>query len=109
MFLQWGNGQDDVRAGEMGWDYCPRCEDETPTSLLVRYHFGYVYFVFSCITRFEYFLKCDICGYASAIDAAVAKPHVERLDIPFMRRYGCLMGLGLMVLGFTCLILITRK
>lgn len=109
MFLQWGNGHGDVKAAKMDDIACPQCKDKCPASLYVRYHYGYVYFVFSAVMRFEYFHTCDICGLATKMDPAEAKPLVQKLKIPFMTRYGCLVGLAMLAACIGLLIYITNK
>jgi hypothetical protein len=93
-----GSGGDLVRVQSEGKQECSYCGCKQRFSLLLRYEFTHAYFIFAFVTSRRYFVTCDECQRGYEVDRAETEPTLERIPIPFLRRYGCLLGLALVMI-----------
>ena len=98
--IVWGSGGDIVEVQSEGKQECPNCECKRRFSLLLRYEYTHVYFIFAFVTSRQYFVTCDVCNQGYKVKRKDVEAELERIPIPFMRRFGCLVGLGTILCFF---------
>ena len=103
--IVYGSGGDLVVVRPEGEQMCPVCERVRPFSLLLRYEYQHCYFVFGLVSSREYYVVCDVCQRGERVRRKEIEPTLERIPIPFMRRYGCLLLIVPPLLLFLGLIL----
>ena len=96
MFIIWQSGQDLARA-DAGYRECGNCGAECSSTMIVRYSYTNFYFVLGVVTGYEYFLACDDCDACLQLPKAEAKAIAPHVPIPFMRRFGCLSLVGVLL------------
>jgi hypothetical protein len=100
MFVTFGDGKDLVKAGSVGERHCFECGQKRPFSLMVGYEYGHVFYMFGWVRRIDYFFGCDRCKNLRPITKAHSVPFMKNVPIPFMRRYGCVTALIVIVACF---------
>lgn len=98
----WGSGGDVVNLGQVETRRCEICERDRPFSLMLRYRYAHLYYVFSWITEKKYLFLCSICSRGWELDSKKIEANLGKMPIPFVRRYGALVGLA----AVACVILI---
>ena len=93
-----GSGGDVVPLGQTETRYCPVCERERTFSLVLHYRFSHVYYLFGMVEKRQYFEVCDVCNRGEKLDRKEIERQLGRVPIPFMRRFGCLVAILLLVL-----------
>ena len=90
----WGSGGKVVNCGSAGSHHCEVCEKERQFNLILQYRYWGVYWIFNFITEKQYLLLCDICSRGWELNNEEVESDLEKVPIPFMRRYGCLTLIG---------------
>ena len=108
MIIIWGSGGDVVRLGEAGSRECPACRQDCPFSLVLRYSYGHLYYLFGMVTKGQFLVVCENCGNGWEVpaDEVTDAKVLAKNAIPFMRRWGCLVLLVLGIVGFTLLMFV---
>lgn len=96
--IVWGSGNDRVDLGTVEKRHCEVCERERPFSIILQYRYWGVYWVFNFVTAKQYLLACDVCGKGWELEAAKVESELDKVPVPFMRRYGLLSFAGVIVL-----------
>jgi hypothetical protein len=86
-------GSEELDLGPVHPQECEKCNQVQPFRLRLVYRYEYLYVVFGNVRRQSYLLVCEVCGSAWRIPAKIAwkLARLERHPIPFMRRFGCLL------------------
>jgi hypothetical protein len=108
MFIVWKSGQDVVRGGEAAEQHCHNCNRDCPHSVMVKYAYTNFYWILGFVSGYEYFVACDRCNAAVQISAAEARLMAPSVPVPFMRRFGCLMAI-LIIVGIALLSTLAKK
>jgi hypothetical protein len=94
-WIVFGSGGDSLHLGTVEHRHCETCERERPFSLHLRYRYGHIYWVFAWVTMREYLMICDVCSRGWALDAKQIQETLKEDPIPFMRRLGWTLPVGL--------------
>ena len=101
----WQTGGDLINLGEIQKNECPVCEKERTFNFILSYRYFALYWIFGVLTKKKYMLCCDICERGVELETKKADNFINSLDIgnpiPFMRRCGLLVGIGL---AFFCIV-----
>jgi hypothetical protein len=87
---------------------CDNCRDVCPHSVLVHYSYTNFYAVFGISSNYQYFVVCDQCDTACKVKKERIREFLPRLRIPFMRRWGLLVGVAI-VFGIGALFLLVTE
>ena len=93
----WGTGGDVVNLGVLDARQCDVCEKDRPFNIILQYRYFGFYWVFNCVTKKKYFLLCNVCNRGWEIDAGKLVLQLQKAPIPFMRRFGLLILIGVIV------------
>jgi hypothetical protein len=91
----WGSGGDVVNLGVLETRHCEVCEKDRPFKIILQYRYWGLYWIFNVVTKKNYLLICDVCSRGWEIDAGKLEPQLTTVPIPFMRRYGILILIGI--------------
>jgi hypothetical protein len=94
----WGSAGETVYLCPARPAYCPFCEKECSFALILRYEYAHVWFIFCYVKQREYSLVCDFCQRGTLEDPDTVERRLGKVPIPFMRRFGCLVLLVIIVL-----------
>ena len=95
-----GSGGQALSLGAADSRRCEVCEQTRPFSLLLQYRYFHVYYLFRAVVEKQYLLLCDTCNRGWQLDKNQVEARMEKSPIPFMHRFGCLVGLGaLLIIG----------
>ncbi|HEY0781337.1 MAG TPA: hypothetical protein VGE98_02700 [Thermoanaerobaculia bacterium] len=96
----WGSGGKVVDLGLTGYEHCEVCEKTRPFHVYLKYRYAHLYYIFSWVTKRQYVKACEVCGRGSELqkaDVPALLPQLPASDpIPFMNRYGWLIGLSIL-------------
>lgn len=95
--IVWGSGGDVINLGAFDTRRCDACEKERPFNITLQYRYWGLYWVFNFVTKKQYLLTCDVCSRGREIEASKIEPHLASIPIPFMRRYGLVTFIGVIV------------
>ena len=104
-----GSGGDRIQLGDAGARLCPICRESTPHSFILTYQYFHLYYVMGTVTGRRYACMCHRCSNGVAIERRDLPATLSPSDpIPFMRRYGLIVGpvLGLIGALLLCIILL---
>ena len=101
-----GGGFARVPIGEYGTRACPACRQDCAFTLILEYCYIHLYFIFGMVTRRKFLEVCKCCGNAWPVPRGEIPSMrlVERKLVPFMRRWGLLILLLLIIAGLGALI-----
>ena len=99
--LVWGTGGKTVEAArDGGVAPCPVCQGNQPFRVLLNYRYAHLWYLFSWITSRQYVCQCTRCNNSRVVEPSAVADKIGKTDpIPFMRRRGWLVGLGVVVAG----------
>jgi hypothetical protein len=106
--IVWGSGGDVINLGEVETRRCDTCERDRPFNLTLRYRYAHLYYLFGWVTEKKYLFICDICNRGWELDTQKIEANLKSVPIPFVRRYGGLVGLAV-VACLIVFIMITGK
>lgn len=98
MFFIYGSGGGRSVLGELPEEKCPDCDERAPRTAFVDFKYWHVWYLFSFLTGREYHTACNACGTVAPYDKTEAKLHFSRDNIPFVRKNGWAVVVGLIVL-----------
>jgi len=90
----WGSGGDVVNLGQVETRRCDTCERDRPVNLILRYRYAHLYYLFGWVTEKKYLFLCDICSRGWKLDGKKIEANLQRVPIPFLRRFGAFAGLA---------------
>ncbi|MEX2186142.1 MAG: hypothetical protein WD875_05075 [Pirellulales bacterium] len=93
--IVWGSGGDVVHIGSIGEQECETCGQHRPFSIVLNYRYFGFYWVFNCVTERKYLAACDVCQHGWKLNPKEFQGELPPAPIPFMRRYGLLVLVGL--------------
>jgi len=70
----------------------------TATAIRLQYEYDHVYYVFGLLRSRKYLLLCDVCSRGETLDRSEFERALERVPVPFMHRFGCVVFVGLVLL-----------
>lgn len=91
----WGSGGKVVELGSAGNAECAVCEKERAFRNVLAYRYAHVWYLFSWVTRKEYLTVCEVCNRGTQHDTKAFEAKLGKSPIPFYRRFGGLVLLGL--------------
>ena len=91
----WGSGGDVVQLGAVGTQQCATCEAQREFRNVLTYRYAHIWYLFSWVTEKAYYTACTICGRGTRHDSKAFEQQLGRTPIPFYRRFGGLLLLGL--------------
>ncbi len=91
----WGSGGKLVELGAAGTAECAVCEKERAFRNVLAYRYAHVWYLFSWVTRKEYLTVCETCNRGTQHDTKAFEAKLGKSPIPFYRRFGGLVLLGL--------------
>lgn len=94
----WGSGGKVVELGSAGTAQCPTCEQPRAFRDVLAYRYAHVWYLFSWVTRKQYMTVCSTCSHGVEHDSKAFEAKLDKSPIPFYRRYGGLVLLGLIAL-----------
>jgi hypothetical protein len=94
----WGSGGNNVDLGLVEHGYCETCQGQRAFRTLLQYRYAHIYWIFSWITRKQYFLLCEICNRGWTLNAMDVEKRISYNPIPFIRQWGWTFLVGLFVL-----------
>jgi hypothetical protein len=93
----------DVRElGDIGVRPCPVCQAERFFKNVIAYRYFHIWFLFGMVTSQKFLEMCTICRRGREIASENARNLVSGSPIPFMRRFGLLI-LVVVVVGIIAL------
>jgi hypothetical protein len=88
-----GFGGDRIQLGDAGARPCPICRESTQHFFDLTYQYFHLYYIMGAVTSRRYSCVCHRCSNGVAIERRDLPSPVTKSDpIPFMRRYGILVG-----------------
>lgn len=93
-----GTGSDTIRIASLGELHCPVCEKDRTFTLYLHYEYLHALVIFAAVNDKEYVETCDICSYGESIDEQTVIAEHGKPPIPFMRRFGCLIYVVVVVM-----------
>ena len=102
MIFTWGSGTDLVWLREAGVHECKACLRDCHFDLVLRYDFVHVYSLFWLITKRQLLRLCNRCDntWKVTTDEVADAKQLLKTPLPFLRRWGCLVFLLLVVAVF---------
>ena len=91
----WGFGRERVELGPAQARECGHCAHRRPFRHVLRYRFVHIWYLFCWVTEKQYLAVCDICHHAVPQDTQAFEAALPRSPIPFYRRSGWVVLLGL--------------
>jgi hypothetical protein len=91
----WGSGGKLVELGNAATADCAVCEKERSFRDVLAYRYAHVWYLFSWVTKKEYLRVCETCNRGSQHDTKAFEATLGKSPIPFYRRFGGLVLLGL--------------
>lgn len=95
--IVWGSGGDVVNLGVVEVTHCDVCEKDRAFNLILCYRYWGLYWVFNVVTEKKYMLVCDVCQRGWELDSSRVEEAIKSVPIPFMRRFGLLVFIGIVV------------
>jgi hypothetical protein len=96
--IVWGSRGDVLDLGPRGMRKCQSCEKDRPFDLKMQYRYGGLYWVFNFVMERKYLLLCSTCGRGWQLPNREVEAAVKSIPIPFMRRFGLLTLVGIVIL-----------
>lgn len=94
--LIWGSGRNQVVLRSAGTRNCADCGTARPFSVRLHYAYVHLYYLFSCVTRREYVVSCDVCSRGQSLPREEAEAGLTEDPIPFTTRSGWKIGAGIL-------------
>jgi hypothetical protein len=104
-----GAKPDRIQLGDAGTQVCPICRETTEHSYVLGYRYFHLYYIFGVVTERRYACLCRRCNNGAAVERKDLPSQFAHTDpIPFLRRYGLLVGpaIGLVGAFLLCFILL---
>ncbi|HTD22738.1 MAG TPA: hypothetical protein VK738_08800 [Terriglobales bacterium] len=86
-----GTRGDTHELGDLGMRSCPVCQADRPFKTVVSYRYFHIWFFFGMVTSQKFIEMCTICRRGREIASENARNLVNTSPIPFMRRFGLLI------------------
>ena len=105
-----GTAGGSIQLGDAGVQLCPICREPTQHSLVLRYRYFHLYYFMGAVTSRQYLRVCHRCRNGAVIARKDLPSNIAQPDpIPFMRKYGLLVGGGIVLAGalLICFVLLT--
>jgi len=96
----WGSGGDAINLGHAAQRHCETCEKEQAFATHLHYRYAHLYYLFCWVTKKQYLLACNVCRNGWVLNAKEVEASLAKHPIPFYRRYGWAVLLGLVVVAF---------
>ena len=96
--IVWGSGGSTINLGPLDTRRCDICEKDRPFDVILQYRYWGLYWIFNFMTQKKYLLLCDVCERGWELEANKIESSLKSAPIPFMRRYGLLTLVGIVVL-----------
>ena len=90
----WGSGGKAIDLGIIGTEACATCDRSRVFHLLLRYRYAHVYWIFKAITEKKYLKLCEVCSRGWELDKKKTEDALTQVPIPFMDRFGWLVGIA---------------
>ncbi len=103
--IVWGSGGDVLNLGTIETRHCDICEKDRAFDLVLEYRYFGFYWIFNFVTRKKYLMLCSICQRGWELDAKKIESALKTQPVPFMRRFGCLVGIGVLALIIVLILL----
>jgi hypothetical protein len=88
----------DVRElGDVGTRPCPICQADRSFKNVVAYRYFHIWFLFGMVTSQKFLEMCTICHRGREIAAENFRALMSGSPIPFMRRFGLLILVAVVV------------
>ena len=85
--------------GEPETRQCTKCGQPREFKMAIKYTWAHLYYIFGFASKSdEYWLACTVCKHGWRIEAEKAKPFIQKNPIPFLYRWGLLIGISVLVL-----------
>ncbi len=97
----WGSGGGASVVGLANAEHvCPVCDKRSRHSIEVHYRYAHIWYLLSWLTSREYLDVCAICKNGVPLDKARTREAYPKDNIPFIRKKGWLLCLGLLAVLF---------
>jgi hypothetical protein len=109
MLITFGSSVAHIQMGDAGARPCPICRDSTQHSFVLTYQYFYLLDVLGAVTSRRYACMCHRCRNGVAVQRKdLPMGHIQSDPIPFMHRYGLVVGplIGLIGAILLCFILL---
>ena len=104
-FLIWGSRTVLLWLGFPETHDCATCKQPRQFQLALQYRLAHMYYIFGTVSQEQYLGLCTTCQHGWKVEYSQAKVLVQKDPVPFMNRWGWLVGLGLLaVVVFTSFI-----
>jgi hypothetical protein len=95
--IVWGSGGDILNLGTLETSRCEVCEKDRPFNLILQYRYWGLYWIFNFVTEKKYMLLCDVCQRGWELESSKVEGVMKSVPIPFMRRFGFLVLIAIIV------------
>lgn len=95
--IVWGSGGDVLNFGTIETRHCEVCEKDRPFNVILKYRYWGLYWIFNFVTEKKYMLLCDVCHRGWELESSKVEIVMKGVPIPFMRRFGFLVLIGIVV------------
>jgi hypothetical protein len=104
-----GVGGDVVTVRPEGVHHCAICEQNQHFSLVLRYEYFHIYYLFALTISRHYYFTCDVCQHGDeALDRRDIERSLKRIPIPFLHRYGWLVCTLTSIFAFAIMVGLLR-
>ncbi len=98
MLLFYGSGEGKSVMGDLPEQICPSCGNRAARTAVCVWDYVHLWYLFNFITKRRYRTVCKGCGAVAEYDRADARAAGLSDRIPFMKRKGWMVGVGLIAL-----------
>jgi len=77
---------------------CSVCGQTRQFQLALQYKLFTIYWIFGAVSQKQYFNLCTVCKHGDKVEASQAEAQIQKNPIPFMHRWGLLVGVAAVVL-----------
>ena len=90
----WGSGGKSVALGSPEYRRCETCERDRQFNVVLHYRYFHLYWILRAVTEKKYYLLCEACSRGWELDKQLGEGRFSASAIPFMDRFGLLIGLS---------------
>ncbi|MGO1070147.1 hypothetical protein [Lysobacter sp. CA199] len=97
--ILWGTGDCELTFDLSEREYCQKCQQDQDFALRLKYEYGHFYHLFGWVMSKQYQLVCPVCVHGWVLNPRAAVALIGSNPIPFYRRNGwaVMLGLGVVV------------
>ncbi|MEZ6143302.1 MAG: hypothetical protein R3B84_22270 [Zavarzinella sp.] len=65
---------------------------------MLQYEYAHIWYVFAFVNKKRYFYVCEVCQRGVELDKKEIEAKLEKIPIPSMHRFGCLVLIAIIAL-----------